>query len=222
MRSLRLIASALGALATVGLTPAAGAAQQRAVDWRDSWYWGAYGGYTSFNTKLASTNAPTIGIDWVITRSQFALNLFAEQSYFNAVSTVRDFATAADRKVDITDMRRVGFSAMYFTPPVKAIKPYVGLGYAFNFIKTGNPQGSCCGAGAGARDSVLSRINSARSTGRMFGNLGLMATIGRFAPFAQYTVMPSQGNGSFFLNGEGFTNVWTAGVRYNIGSSIEK
>ena len=221
MRSLRLLVLAFAASAGVGLAPSAARAQQNAASWQDSWYWGAYGGYTSFATTIASKNAPTVGLDWVITRTRFALNLFAEQSYFNAVSTIQDFPTAAPRKVDITDMRRVGFSAMIFTPSLKWVKPYVGFGYAFNFIKTGNPEGTFF-ASPQARDTVLSRINDARTAGKVFGDVGFMFMIGRFSPFAQYAVMPTKGNGNWMVNGEGFTNIWSAGLRVNLGSSIEK
>jgi hypothetical protein len=219
MRSLRLIV--LAAAAAVAVDSSSAAAQQKAASWQDSWFWGAYGGYTSFATAIARTNAPTIGADWVITRSRYALNLFAEQSYFNAVSTVVDFPTTAPRRVDIQDMRRFGFSAMIFTPEFKIIKPYFGLGYSMNFIKTGTPQGSSY-ASPEARDSVLARVNDARAAGKPFGNFGLMLIFHRIAPFAQYTVMPTQGTGNWFVNGQGFTNIWSAGVRFNFGTSIER
>ena len=221
MRSLRRLALAVFAFLAAGLAPSSAAAQRSAASWQDSWFWGAYGGYTSFGTRVASTNAPTIGLDWVITRSRFALNVFAEQSYFNAVSTVADFPTSADRKVDITDMRRVGFSAMFLTPSWKIFHPYVGLGYAMNFIKSGTPQGSFYASPA-ARDSVLNRVNDARTAGKPFGNLGLMIIVGRVAPFAQYSVMPTKGTGNWMVNGDGFTNIWSAGLRLNLGGSIEK
>ncbi len=80
MRSLRLIVLALAASAVVGLAPSRAMAQdQKPASWQDSWFWGVYGGYTTFPTAIASTNAPDIGIDWMITRSRYALNVFAEQ-----------------------------------------------------------------------------------------------------------------------------------------------
>src|ERR1019366_7012470 len=187
MRSFRHIVLALAASAAVGLSPSAAAAQQAAGQWQDAWFWGAYGGYTSFATPIARTNAPMIGIDWMITREHFALNVFAEQAYFNAVSTVPDFPTSAPRRVDIQDMRSVGFAAMFFTPELYRLKPYFNVGYAFNFIKTGTPEGSFYASPA-AQDTVLGRINDARSIGKLFGSFGVMSVFGRFAPFFQYTV----------------------------------
>lgn len=221
MRPFRVTTLALAAAAAVGLAPTALAAQQRATGWQDSWFWGAYYGYTSFATTIARTNAPTIGADWVITRSRYALNVFAEQAYFNAVSTVPDFPTSAPRRVGITDMRRVGFAAMIFTPELSRLKPYLGLGWSFNFIKAGTPEGSFYASPA-ARDSVLQRVNDARAMGKFFGSLGVMAMYGKVAPFAQYTIMPTKGSGDWMVNGNGFTNIWSAGVRYNFGTSIDK
>ncbi len=223
MRSIRLAAAALLFTAAAGTTPSSAFAQTASTaNFQDSWFWGVYGGQMQFPTVIATTTAPTIGIDWVITRTNFALNVFADQSYFtNAVSTVPDFPTSAPRRVDFTDMRRVGFSAMFFTPQYRMFKPYIGAGYSFNFIKTASPEGNFYTSPT-AHDSVAARIDKARSQGKLFGDIGVMALFGRYAPFAQYTVMPTQGKGSWLVNGAGFTNIWQVGLRYNFGSSIEK
>ena len=223
MRSFRHILLALVASAAVGLSPSGVAAQEPAVAWQDSWFWGAYGGYTSFTTAIArTTNAPTLGVDWMITRERFALNIFAEQSYFNAISTVPDASTPAPRRVDITDMRRVGFAAMIFTPEVRMVKPYFNLGWAFNFIKTGTPEGTFF-KDSTSRNTLLSRIEDARASGKFFAGFGVTTLLrDRFAPFAQYSVMPTKGSGDWMLNGEGFANIFSIGLRYNFGTSIEK
>ena len=220
MRSFRLFVFAL-AIGVTGLIPSVARAQNPVASWQDSWYWGAYGGQTQFPTAIATTTAPTIGIDWVITRTRFALNVFAEQSYFNAVSTIPDYPSSAPRRVDLTDMRRIGFTAMIFTPSWRMIKPYVGGGFAFNFIKEATPQGAFFTT-PGARDTVLKRVNSARTAGKLFGDVGVMAMLGRFAPFVQYTIMPTQGTSGWFINGDGFTTIWKAGVRMNFGTSVDK
>ena len=223
MRSIRLAATALLLTAAAGMTPSSASAQSASTaNWQDSWFWGVYGGQMQFPTVIATTTAPTIGIDWVITRTNFALNVFAEQSYFtNAVSTVPDFPTSAPRRVDFTDIRRVGFSAMFLTPQYKMFKPYVGAGYSFNFVKAASPEGNFYSSPA-AKDSVAARIDKARVQGKLFGNIGVMALFGRYAPFVEYTVMPTQGRKTGLINGDGFTNVWKLGLRYNFGSSIEK
>jgi hypothetical protein len=120
----------------------------------------------------------------------------------------------------MTDMRRVGFSAMFLTPQIKMFKPYVGAGYSFNFIREASPEGAS--TGTVVAPSVARQINAARSAGKLFGNIGVMALFGRYAPFAEYTVMPTQGKGTWLVNGDGFTTAWKLGLRYNFGSSIEK
>lgn len=220
MRSYRLVVVAL--LATVALALAPGrAAAQKASSIQDAWLWGAYGGYASIPTVIATTIAPTVGIEWVITRTRYAVNVFADQSYFNAVSTIPDFPTSAARRVDIQDMRRVGFAGMIFTPEFRMLKPYFGFGYSFNFIKQATPEGSFFSSPA-ARDTVLKRVDNSRAEGKVFGEVGVMAVYRRFAPFAQYVIMPTKGKGTWFVNGDGFTNMWQVGLRYNFGTSIEK
>lgn len=218
MRSYRLVVPALLATVALGLVPQRVAAQ-RASSIQDSWLWGAYGGYASIPTVIATAHAPTVGVEWVITRTRYALNVFADQSFFNSVSTIPD--VTGNRLVDIQDMRRVGFAGMIFTPEINVIKPYFGLGYSFNFIKQANPENSSF-ASAAARDSVLTRVNNARAEGKPFGEFGIMAVYNRFAPFAQVVVMPTKGKGTWLVNGDGFTNLWQVGLRYNFGTSIEK
>jgi outer membrane protein W len=222
MRSIRLAAAALLLTAAAGMTPSSASAQTASTaSWQDSWFWGVYGGQMQFPTVIATTTAPTIGLDWVITRTNFALNVFADQSYFtNAPTTITDSGTTTLRRVQMTDMRRVGFSAMIFTPQYKMFKPYVGAGYSFNFIKDATPEGAS--TGTVVTPSVARQINTARSAGKLFGNIGVMALFGRYAPFAEYTVMPTQGKGGWLVNGDGFTTVWKVGLRYNFGGSIQK
>ncbi|MCC7195074.1 MAG: hypothetical protein IT356_05905 [Gemmatimonadaceae bacterium] len=222
MPSSRTLTAVFAALTVTAFATAPAAAQGDAIwDVRpSSWYWGIYGGQTSFPTTVARTTAPTVGVEWTITRSEFALNVFAEQSYFNAVTTIPDYPTSAPRRVDIQDMRRVGASAMTFLPQYKYFHPWFGLGYAFNFIKQAIPEGSAYASPA-ARDSVSARIESGRAQGKMFAEAGMMVSYREWAPFAQYTVMPTKGSSSWMVNGDGFTNVWKLGLRYSFGHATQ-
>lgn len=235
MRSSRLSLSVLTAIAAVSLASpvAAPLAAQGAADWDvrpNSWYWGMYGGQTSFATSIARTTAPMFGVEWTITRSRFALNIFAEQSYFNAVSTVNNYVadgpttakpTSTPYRVDIQDMRRVGGSAMMFLPQYKYFHPWFGAGYGFNFIRQAAPFG-IGSQGPAARDSVLAAVENARAQGKLFGELGVMFSYRQWAPFLQYTVMPSKGSSSWLVNGEGFTNIWKLGFRYSFGPAVQE
>jgi hypothetical protein len=226
MRSSRLHTAVLTAIAGAVLAAVPLAAQgtaQPTPTWdlrTDAWYWGMYGGQTSFATSVTHTTAPMFGVEWTITRRRFALNVFAEQSYFNSVSTVADFPSSAPRNVNIQDMRRVGASGMFFLPQYKYFHPWFGAGYGFNFIRSATPQGTSY-ASAAARDSVEARVNNARAQGELFGEFGMMFAYKEWAPFLQYTVMPTQGTGSWFVNGDRFTNIWKLGFRYTFGPSVE-
>ncbi len=229
MRSSRLVVLSLAAAAAVGLTPSAGAAQSAAQGFTDSWYWGAYAGFTSFQTAFGTENlhttAPVIGVDWMLTRAKFALNIFADQSYFSTLSSITSPTGAGPLAVNINDMRQVGFSLMIFTPEYKQFKPYVNLGYSFNFINSAALRTGSSGATfptQAAADSNQTAIIDARAEGKVFGGVGVMYLYKKFAPFAQVMVMPTQGVSDWYLNGAGFTTMWSVGLRYNFGTSIEK
>ena len=228
MRSSRLVVLALAVTAAAAFTPSTGAAQSPTQGFADSWYWGAYGVFTDFATSVGSsnirTNAPSIGAEWMLTRKRYALNLFADASYFNTVSSISSPTGAGQVPVNIANMRRVGFALMIFTPEYKMIKPYFSLGYSFNFINSANASCAACTSFAtqAAADSNTKAIDDARAMGKPFGNVGFMYIYKRWAPFAQLGVMPTQGKSDWFLNGTGFTTMWAVGLRYNFGASIEK
>ncbi|MGH7653286.1 MAG: hypothetical protein ACREN6_01360 [Gemmatimonadaceae bacterium] len=225
MRSSRLVVLSLATAAAVGFTPAAGHAQSASRPFADSWYWGVFGGVTNFATTPGSgnlhTTAPTVGIDWMLTREKFALNIFANQSYFSTTSSVADVNGSGPLPVGINDMRQVGFSLMLFTPEIKMIKPYVSLGYSFNFVNSAK-LGTCAACTTAAADSNATAIVDARAMGRVFANVGAMWVYKRWAPFAQVSLMPTQGASDWYINGTGFTTSFAAGIRYNFGSSIDK
>src|SRR5471032_2713987 len=222
MRSSRLVVLSLAAIATAALTPRTGAAQSATSGFADSWYWGAYGGYTNFSTAFGTqnitTNAPSIGVDWMLTRSRAALHVFAEQSYFSTTSSIGSPTGSAPLAVNINDMSRLGFDLMIFMPEYKMIKPYLGVGYAFNFINSASLR-SCAGcntfASQAQADSNQKAIVAARTQGKAFANVGAMWVYKRFAPFAQFTVIPTQGTSSWYLNGTGFTTQDRKSTRLN-------
>jgi hypothetical protein len=229
MRSTRFVVLSLAAITAAALTPRAGAAQSETRGFTDSWYWGAYGGFTNFSTAFGTqnitTNAPSIGAEWMLTRSKFALHIFADQSYFSTTSSIGSPTSSAPLAVNINDMRRLGFDLMIFTPEYRMIKPYVGLGYAFNFINSASLR-QCAGCNTfssqAQADSNQQAIVDARSMGKVYANVGAMWIYKRFAPFVSYMVMPTQGKSDWYINGTGFTTSWALGLRYNFGSSIEK
>jgi len=220
MRSIRRLGIAAALLAApLGLQ-----AQKGADDavFQNAWYWGASYGQISFPTTIAKTTAPEIGGEWLITRQRWGAQFYAAQSYFNAQSTIQDVSTTAQRRVDLQDMRRVGFQALLFGPKLRWVRPYAGAGFSFNFIKEATLPANASFASAAARDSVLQRIDGAKSQARLSGTAGFLVQYKRFAPFAQVTVIPMRGSGDWLINGTGFTNQWQVGLRYTFTGAIER
>jgi hypothetical protein len=217
MRSARLLS-----LVVLLLVPSIASAQEK-NPFTDSWFWGAKGGMAFLRTSVARTEAPIVGIEWLITRSKFGLYIGLDQAYFDALSTVEDAPTrGVIRTVEIRDMRRFT-TAVYFFPKVwwESVRPYGGLGYAYNFVVGANSEGAQF-ANAEARDTVLARIEAAKSRSSILGTVGVQVDWRRFAPFVQGTVMPTRGEGRFLINGVGMSYYVEAGLRYNFGSAIER
>jgi hypothetical protein len=209
------------ALALAALLPVAAAAQQAGAPIENSWFWGVGGGRMTFPTYFHRIDAPAISADWLITRHRWALNVYGSQAYFTDSSTVSDPNSSGLRKALMTDMRRVGFQGIVFLPNWTWFRPYAGFGYSFNFIKQAAPIGTFFNSAA-ARDSAQARVNDARAQAKATYTAGFMLTWHKFAPYAQYTMMPTKGTGSWLVNGEGQTAFWEAGLRYNFGSAIDK
>jgi hypothetical protein len=197
---------------------------QDAQPFRNSWFWGVKGGQAYVKTAVASTTAPTVGAEWLITRTKFGLYVGLDQAYFDAVSTVDDAPSrGVTRRVDIRDLRRFQLAA-YLMPRVwpGGIRPYAGVGYAFNYIVNASSQGNQY-ASPEARDTVEARIQAAKTRSTIIGTVGLQLQWHRVAPFVQASVMPTRGYPqAFLLNGDRFTYYLEGGLRYNFGSSIER
>lgn len=234
MRSARLLA-VIGVLSL----PSFAAAQEK-NPFTDSWFWGAKGGMAFLHTGTeARTDAWAFGAEWLITRTKFALYVGLDQAYFGCIpselnscdedsrvlSTVNDAPTrGVTRRVDIQDMRRLSASVYFFPRSfgnTVAVRPYAGLGYSFNFVVRAQSDGNQF-ASAEARDTVLARIESAKTRSALLVTTGVQFNWKRIAPFIQAIAMPTRGSGEFLINGNGFTYYVEGGVRINVGSAIER
>jgi hypothetical protein len=224
MRSTRL----LRALAVFGLLSAPSlAAAQEESPFTNSWFWGAKGGLLVMHTEFGQTNAPMIGVDWLITRTKWGLHIGLDQAYFDAESTVLDSPTPNTfRRVDIRDLRRATAEMYIFPKEFITIRPYVGLGFAFNYIVRAAAQSNLY-VTPDDRAIVEATINQSKTRVSFVGTLGMQWKMGRLGPYVQGAVMPTKGNrqfplgDAFFINGETFTYALEAGLRYNFGSAIE-
>lgn len=215
MKPIRTLIAVLGLTA---LVPATGAAQEGKL-FKDSWFWGAKAGVMTFWTsRVAHAQAPLFGVDWLITRSKGALLVSGEQGYFSEQSSVFDVtAPNSDRTVAISDLRRMSFTLLGFPKQYGALRPYVGVGVAFNFIQKATPVGLT--QGTAYADTINARVRDEQSSGSPLFMLGLQGQFRRFSIFGQGSMMYSQNRLLFNANE---TYVLEGGIRYNIGSSIDR
>lgn len=198
---------------------AASAQAQESRPFRDSWFWGAKVGTLSLATNTTNrTWAPSIGAEWFITRSAGGLWVFADHTSFDVTSEVEDGSTATGRRrVDLRNLRRVGFAAIVSPRAFGRARPYAGLGMALNVIGRAAAQVDSV---AGAPSASLEKsVDDERSRATVIGLAGAQAQFARTAVFSQLTVMP--GNRRFLLNDGPMVGI-DLGVRYNFGSSIAR
>jgi hypothetical protein len=215
MRSFR---SPLLGLALLAVVPTVGQAQAGRL-FEDSWFWGAKTGMMLFSTKaVENAYVPLFGGEWLITRSRGALYVSYDQAFFTENSAIEDLLnTGGQRIVEMTDMRRVTFAALAFPKNLGGIRPYAGVGMALNFIQDAIPQGSY--QSASHQNDIVATVEDQRTRGSVLLMAGVQLQYARLSIFGQGTMMPAH---SGFLLNERSTYILEGGVRWNIGSAIEK
>ena len=199
---------------------------------RDSWFWGFYGGmssYTPVNTidpsaKGSVTMAPQAGADWLITRKTGGLYLSFAQSFLTSQGAVLNGPTSADtgfRLVDVKSLRRVNVAAMAFPGDFIRVRPYFGFGIAFDYLGAAQAQFTTADTQR-QEDFAASAVSEVKaSLGPMFIAGAQYRALNAVSAFAQFTAAAM--SKEFLLSNGNPINVGLQlGVRYNLGSSIDK
>lgn len=216
MRTIRRLSFGL---ALIAMLPAAAAAQE-ARPFTDAWYWGVKGGAMTARTSAESQLAPTIGAEWMITRSHAGLYISAEQGYFDIRGAVADASSSGgSREVTMKNFRRASFAFLAYPTKIGVARPYAGLGLALNLVQRARPV-STTFPSVDSAEEVIQRVEERRSRGSVVFMGGVQAEIRNLAIFAQATAMPT--GGRFLLNGDDNLYMVEAGVRFNVGSAIEQ
>lgn len=211
------------ALAVVVALPAISSAQQ-GRDFKNAWFWGIKGGgLTLADSGQAMRQAPMAGIDWLITRSKGGLYISGGQSFFTQQTfTLRDPNAPADsgsRIINMKNMRRLDVAVMGFPGEHVRFHPYVGAGFTLSQIATAAAQGPF---GNSDQLSYADAIIQDQKVG--FSPLVIVGgqyALRRMSVFLQGTATPTQKN--FLLyNGRSVNFSYEAGLRYNVGSSIDR
>ncbi|MEP7382389.1 MAG: hypothetical protein ABI910_11915 [Gemmatimonadota bacterium] len=222
MRIVRTFRLAVTAAAIIPALVGAQAPTKAARLFDDSWFWGVKGGTTMFTSGVdgsSKVNAPTVGGEWLITRTHAALYVSVEQAFFDNTAGVFDAtAPGSVRSVYISDLRRYSASIFFFPLQYGNIRPYGGFGLAINVIQNADPQGTY--TSTDSQQAVLTAVDDQSSRAAAIFTLGAQAQVQpRIAVFAQAATMPTRKN--FLINGAANTFVFEAGLRFNVASAIE-
>ena len=219
---MRTIRTLTAGLACAALLPAAVAAQsvpQKVRSFTDSWYWGAKGGVSMFGAAAENISAPSVGGEWMITRTKIAMYVSVEQSFFDTQGGVFDPTSVGSvRIVDIKDSRRYNMQLFAFPKQYGAFRPYAGLGFALITIRNAEPEGTF--TSPESADSVFSMVDDRSSRTTPVFTLGGQLDFSRFALFVQGSAMATRNR--FLINGKPNTYLVEGGLRYNLAGAIEK
>ncbi|HEY0971517.1 MAG TPA: hypothetical protein VGE02_11175 [Gemmatimonadales bacterium] len=211
MRIIRRLATGL---ALISVVPATAAAQD-SRPFADSWFWGLKGGVTAARTSLESAAAPTVGLDWLITRSRAGLYLSLEQAFFDDLRGRVVDEQGARSDVSMSNYRRASAALVAFPGNFDRVRPYAGIGVALNMVEKASPVD-----GDFASAPTLRAIEELRTRTSFMFMGGVQGELDRVSLFAQAAAMPT--GRDFLLYGGSLTYAVEAGVRINVGSAIER
>ena len=220
MRTIRALTAAVAVAAALPTIAAA----QHGRQFRDAWFWGVKGGgLTLADSNSSYTQAPLAGFDWLITRSRGGLYISGSQAFFTQQTfTLRDPSSGADsglRVVDLKNLRKVDFALMAFPGQHVRFHPYAGLGLTLDQVASATPQPPF---------ATVDQLTAAEQDiqDRKVGVSPFLIGGGQYrftaiSVFVQGTANPV--NRDFLLyNGKPWNFTIEAGIRYNVGSSIDR
>lgn len=216
---MRTVRALWTALAVVMLLPGVGAAQS-GKPFKDAWFWGIKGGGLVYGDMAANgtskyTQAPSVGADWMITRTHGALYASFSQAFFTTTQMVATSAgDTVGQPVTLKDMRRFDIAAVGFPGDNSRIRPYAGLGVSLKQIADAEPQQV-------PNDYEASVIQTYRTGFSPLVMIGTQFRLSAISAFVQATASPAQKN-MFLYNSKSFHLGYEIGIRYNAGTSIER
>jgi opacity protein-like surface antigen len=219
MRTIRALTIAAAVVAAVPTLSAAQSGRQ----FNDAWFWGIKGGgLTIADSGQQYKQAPMAGIEWLITRKHGGLYVSAGQAFLTSQAFIfRDPAQAdsGERVVDLKNMRRLDVALMGFPGEHLHFHPYAGIGFALSQVADAQAE-----APFGNSDQFFYAQQTIQDNKVAFSPLlmiGAQYQLRRLSIFGQGSASLAQQN--FLLyHGRPYNFTYEAGLRYNVGSSIEK
>jgi opacity protein-like surface antigen len=219
MRTIRGLAIAIAVLA---LVPQAGSAQL-GRRFENAWFWGGKAGMLVYSTvNVANEMAPVFGAEWVITRRRGGLYVSVDHALMTQYAQYLNADMLPDTSIadmELKDIRRYNLAAMIFPDIGRWIRPYVGLGVSLTQVARATNRATY--SSTAEEYSTEGLISDYKATLSPLSIAGVQLRLPLASVFAQATAMQTPHR--FFLRGSNsFTYSLEAGVRYNIGSSIER
>ena len=220
MRTIRALTIATAAAL---LLPSLAAAQS-GRQFKDAWFWGIKAGsLTLADSSQSYKQTPMVGVDWLITRTHGGLYVSGSQSFFTRQTfTLRDPAAGLDsgyRAIDLKNMRRLDIALMGFPGDHLRFHPYVGAGFSLSQVASAEPEGPF--GNTDQANATAQFVQDQRTAVAPLLIVGGQYRMTRFSVFGQATVVGS--NTNFLLyNGKPFDFGVELGLRYNVGSSIDR
>jgi len=219
MRTLRALTIATAVV--VALPNVSGA--QRGAPFMDSWFWGIKtGGMTLADSGQHLVTAPVIGLDWLITRRHGGLYIAGSETFFSQHTfTLRDPVSPDSglRPILIKNLRRLDVALLGFPGDYLNFHPYAGIGITFGEVATVVPEGVFSNADQLNFANQVIADERAQFTPLLMG--GAQWRLTRVSVFGQLTASPAQKN-FIMYNGKPFNFGFELGVRYNVGTSIDR
>jgi hypothetical protein len=235
---MRLNRSLFAGLTLLALAPTVGRAQEGRL-FNNSWFWGLGGGtLTYWTSTTAHSQAPTVSLDWLITRTHWALYLGADQSFFSANnltytevgrlytdSTLTNFNNVSYyAQAHVRNSRHIQGALMAF-PGHGILRPYAGLGISGNFVQGATMTSTAPALTPSSQWFPQFYQDTYRSQASEWVSplviVGLQAQLSRFSIYGQAKLFPMdapQYQPRFFTDQAFF--MLQAGIRINASTAI--
>lgn len=235
MRTLRGLL--LTAAALTAIFPTAAEAQQ-GRRFENAWFWGVKAGGMSYahstvaqmpdgtvgQMEANNNMAPSIGLDWMITRTYGGLYASYEQGFLEEVTGYRldrNDANSAVALVGASNTRRINLAGVVFPPVTRWAQPYVGIGITFMQIASTETLNREVFTDPLQEAALDAQVTEDRTQFQPLAILGVQTRFQPFSIFVQGTA--TQMNERFLIRGGRSALLGLeAGIRYNIGSSVDR
>ena len=218
MRTIRALTIAATVIAALPALAGAQAGRQ----FKDSWFWGVKtGGFTVADSAGNTVFAPTIGAEWLVTRTRGGVYLSASQSFFKHHSfTLRDPVSIDSglRAISLHNLRRFDAMAVGFPMPRKSYNAYGAVGFSVQQIASAIPEGPF--TNVDQLNFAVAVIDEQKVVISPIVMGGIQWRLPQASVFGQISVNPTP---TRFIgyNGQSWNFAFELGVRYNVGKSVD-